>query len=217
MYLYDKKEDKIDIYSFIPNDKKLYEYRFEQMKQIPEDEMVVRGVTGTGIEGYEIFKNYENKFDTEIIPIENANGSYHRLESDPLNGKGRNKEILLDAYYFGHLKDRKIARLWDLKKLRYLLLKQNQYRYYFGKVILEEIIEIPESLYLLSLIEQEKFSLIGERDISEQLSLFKLEQTKGINLDTIERMDYIGMAPGCYSKTIKKAENDAHILKLIRK
>jgi len=217
MYLYDKKEDKIDIYDLIPSLKDIYEYRMEQMKKIPEDKMVIRGITGTGIDGYEIFKNYENKFYNEIIPIENVNGSYHKLESDPLNGKGKNKEILLDSYYFGHLSDRKIARISDLNKIRYLLLKQTQYRYYFKKAILEEIIEIPESLYLLSLIEQQKFSLIEDRDISEQLNLFKLEQTKGIDLDTIIRMDYIGMTPGCYSKVIEKAENDAHILKLIKK
>ena len=35
-----------------------------------------------------------------------------------------------------------------------------------GLKVLEEIIEIPESLYLLSLIEQEKFSLIGDRMIN---------------------------------------------------
>ena len=216
MYLYDKKNDKFDVYSLMPDDKKLYQYRVQEMEQIPEDEMIICGETGTGINSYEIFKNYENKFDTEIIPIENANGSYHRLKPDVLNGKGRNREILLDSYYYGHLKDKKIARISDLKKIRYLLLKQTQYTCYPNKSILEEIIQIPESLYLLSLIEQEKFPLIGDKDVSEQLSLFKLEQMSPVDLETIQILDN-GIAPGCYSKTIVKAENDAHILKLILK
>lgn len=214
MYLYKKNNNKIIIYNLIPNNKKIYEYRLEQMKQIPEENRIIRGVTGMGIERYEIFKNYENKFNNEIIPIENANGQYHILEPTHLNSK--DKEKLLKSYYNGDLKDKKIARLWD-KKIRYFLLNQLQYRYYFEKVVLEEIIEIPESLYLLSLIEQELFSLIENKDIKEQLSLFNLEQIQKMDLETIERIDYIGIAPGCYSKTIQKIENDTHILKLLKK
>lgn len=213
MYLFNKNGNKLDLYNLLPKDKKLYEYRVEKMKQIPDEKKFLYGITSMGIENYEIFKLYENKFDIEIIPIQNANGMYHRLEETPINS---NKDKLLNAYYNGQLKDKKIARISDLKKIRYLLLNQTQYKYYPGIKVLEEIIEIPESLYLLSLIEQEKFSLIGDKDISEQISLFKLEQLKGFDLDTIERMDYVGIFPGGYLKTIQKAENDEKILKLIK-
>lgn len=77
--------------------------------------------------------------------------------------------------------------------------------------------EIPESLYLLSLIEKEKFSLIGNKSISEQLNLFKIEQLKEIDLKSIGTMHNIGILSGGYSSVIKKAENDAHILKLIKR
>lgn len=80
----------------------------------------------------------------------------------------------------------------------------------------QEIIQIPESLYLLSLIEQEKFSLIGDKDVSEKLSLFKLEQIPPVDLETLQMLDK-GIAPGYYSKAIEKAQNHAHILKLILK
>lgn len=217
MYLYDKKENKLDIYDLIPNIKELYEYRAEQMKQIPEKDMIIRGVTGTGIESYKILQDYENKFDTEILPIENVNGMFHKLEPDYLNNSETNRKKLLELFYSGYFINKKIARIQDLKKIRYLLLKHSEYRYYPGKATLDEIIEIPESLYLLSLIEQEKFSLIGNKNISEQLKLFKLEQTKSIDLDTLERIDYIGLAPDCYTKAIKKSRNDAHILKLMQR
>ena len=219
MYLYDNSDKfKINIYYLHPKQSSLYYYRLEQMKQIADDEKIMCGVTGIGIENYEIFKKYEDKFDTETIPMGNVNGKYHKLETDILYSKGRNKEKLLSCYYLGDLIDKKIARVWDLKRIRYFLLKQTEYsRILPGKKILEGIIEIPESLYLLSLIEQEKFSLIGDKDISEQLSLFKLEQEQSIDLNTLERMQFIGVAPDCYIKTIKKAENDAHILKLLKK
>jgi len=218
MYLLDKNNDKIDVYYLHPKDKDLFYYRLEQMKQIPDNEKILQGVTGVGIEKYEIFKNYEDKFDIETIPMGNVNGKYHSLETDILYSQGRNKEILLDAYYLGYLKDKNIARVWDLNKMKYFLLKQTEYsRILPGKKILGEIIQIPESLYLLSLIEQEKFSLIGDKDISEQLNLFRLEQEQSIDLNTIDRMQFIGISPDCYTRTIKKAENDAHILKLLKK
>lgn len=214
MYLYEKNKDKLYIYTFLSDSNKMYEYRVEQMEQIQKDKRIFRGITGIGIENYEIFKLYENKFDIEIIPIENVNGSYHRLESVILGDKSR--EFLYSNYYFGNLNDNKIARVYDLNKLRYFLLINSQYRYDFDKKILDGILEIPESLYLLSLIEKEKFSLIKDKDISEQLNLFKLEQIKEIDLETIERMDNVGMVPGCYSNTIEKARNDAYILKLVK-
>lgn len=217
LYLYDKKNNSIDVYDLNPCDKKLYDYRLEQMRQIPETEMVMRGVTGIGIENYEIFKLYEHKLDTETIPIENANGEYHKLETDFSYGRGTNKEVMLNSYYLGLLQNRKIAKIQDAQKLRYFLLTKTQYRYYIDKKFLDQIIEIPESLYLLSLIEQEKFSFIGDKDISEQLALFNVEKKKEIDLNTIIRMENIGIEPACYLKTIKKAENDAHILKLIKR
>lgn len=217
MYLLDKNNDKIDIYYLHPKDKDLFYYRVEQMKKIPENEKIMCGVTGVGIEKYEIFKNYEDKFDIETIPMGNVNGTYHKLEQDILYSEGKNKERLLARFYLGDLRDNKIARVSDLKKIKYFLLKETKYsRILPDKKILDQIIQIPESLYLLSLIEQEKFSLIGNKDISEQLSLFRLEQEQSINLNTIERMQFIGIAPDCYARTIKKVENDSHILKLLK-
>lgn len=218
MYLLDKDNDKIDVYYLHPKDRDLFYYRVEQMKQIPENEKIMCGVTGVGIENYEIFKNYEDKFDIETIPMANANGKYHKLEQNILYGNGKNKEKLLSDFYLGDLRDKKIARVWDLNNIKYFLLKETEYsRILPGKKILEQIIQIPESLYLLSLIEQEKFTLIGDKDISEQLSLFKLEQEQSIDLNTLDRIQFIGIAPDCYKRAIKKAENDAHILKLLKK
>lgn len=213
MYLYDKKRDKLDIYSLIPDDEKLYEYRVEQMNQIKEDQKVVRAVTGMGNQNYEIFKYYRETFDTKIIPIKSVNGLYHKLEPD----KSRNKDVLLNSYYSGNLRDRKIARVRDLKRLRYFLLNKTEYINYPWQTILEGIIEVPESLYLLSLIEQEKYSLIGDKDVSKQLSLFSVHKLDRICLKTVEMMDNMCITQGCYRETIKKAENDAHLLKLILK
>jgi len=211
MYLYDKKKNKIDIYNLTSNDKKIYEYRIKQMKKIPRNEILLRCFTNEKNDIHEVFKIYENQLDTKIIPIEKVDGFYHKLEPDSLASRS-----LIDSYYKGELKDKKIAKVQDLKKIRYLLLTKTEYTYYNSKKVLDGIIEIPESLYLLSLIENEKFSLI-DGNINEQLSLFEFKKTKQVDLETIQALDNLGIIPNCYSDIIKKTENDNHILKLIKK
>lgn len=217
MYLYNKKESKLEVFCLNPQREQVCEYRKQQMKKIPEEESVFKAVTNEGITGYEIFSLYENRFDSQLIPIENANGSYHKLELDSLDNMFQRKEVLLDAYYLGNFIDRKIARIQDLKRIRYFLLNQTKYTSHNGMRELRGIIEIPQSLYLLSLIEQEKFSLIGNNDISEQLDLFQLEKLRELDLRSIERLYGMGIFQGDFSNIIRKAQNDEHILKLIKK
>lgn len=100
MYLYDKKYDKLDIYCLSPKEEKIYEYKMQEMKKIPEDKTILRAVTNLGIENYKIFELYQDKFDIEVISMENANGSYHKLKTDSLINMGINKEMLLDFYSF---------------------------------------------------------------------------------------------------------------------
>ena len=216
MYLYDKMYDKLDIYGLRPKEDSLYKYKIEEMKKIPSDKTIFHGVTNLGIENYKIFELYEDKFDSEVISMENANGSYHKLKTDSLINMGINKYNLLDFYSFLNLKDNKIARIQDLKKIRYFLLNQTKYITCGKTEVLKGIVEIPESLYLLSLIEQEKFSLLGNKSISEQLKLFKIELLKEIDLKSIGTMHNIGILPEGYSGIMKKAENDAYILEFIK-
>lgn len=217
MYLYDKHENKLDLYLLKPLETQLCEYRKQEMKKIPGDATIFTATTASGFGSYKIFELYEDKLDSELLPIENVNGNYHKLEPDFLVNMYETKEMLLSFYYYGYLKDNRIAKIQDLKKIRYFLLNQTKYMSGNGVDVIKGIIEIPESLYLLSLIEQEKFSLIGNKDVSDQLNLFKIEQLKEFDLETLEKMDVMGIFPDNYSNIVKKAENDSHILKLIKK
>lgn len=218
MYLYEEKETKFNIYSFHPKTKEIHDYRANQLKQIPNDELVMCGATRMGIESYEILKNYQNQFDTEIIPIENADGEYHRLEKSVLYRYDEDKKVFLEKYYSGEFINNKIARIRDLKKIKYFLLSETEYGFTLPDwKIMEGLLQIPESLYLLSLIEQQKFSLIGNKDISEQLSLFNLEKVDEISQETLMKISLYGMAPYCFANNFKKAKNDEHILKLLKK
>jgi len=224
MYLYDKKEKSLDVYSFDANQWVMFEYRERQMLQIPEkNRVLVAEAYSHDVGESPLFEFYANRFDETIIPMEYANSKrdelrYHFLRTGKTSK--RNREILLDSYYFGHLSDRNVARLQDINKLRYFLLNKTTYsaELYNNRIKkLENIIELPESLYLLQMLEQGKFSLIGDKNISEQLDLFNISQIGELSLDELKKIDAYGITQNAYEQTLAKAENDAHVLRLIRK
>lgn len=79
------------------------------------------------------------------------------------------------------------------------------------------IIKIPESLYLLQLFQQEKFSFLNDKSISELLSLFSVSYTDEIDLEELKKMDKYGMAPDTYQNALDKANKDSQVLKFVKK
>lgn len=230
MLLYDKKDkDSIRVYEFNGNKEDLMQYRIEEMSKIPENERILEAETYA--ENWRsispVFEYYAHVFDEVIIPIEQVNaeksehsvhGRYHLLKN--VNTGSVNERILLDSYYYGFLNDRNVARIQDLEKIRYLLLKLEIYDsvlYDSRKKIMREIIELPESLYLLQLLEQGKFSLIGDKDISEQLDLFSIDIFNEFSLMELAIMDECGVTENAYERVLEKAKNDAYVLKLVKK
>lgn len=105
-------------------------------------------------------------------------------------------------------------------KLRYLLVASNynHIREENNKITMkvDDIIEIPKSLYLLQLLQQQKFSTIINEDLSEQLNLFDFSYINNITLEEIKKMNACGATNNIYSN-INKSNNDKHILKLLKK
>lgn len=224
MFLYEKKDNSLDVYSFIGNEQAMTEYRRSKMLEIPEkDRILVAESYCDDMSEPPLLEFYVKKFDTSIIPMESLNYQvnelrYHFLKVAKANKINNNK--LLDSYYCGNLSDKSVARVQDLDKLRYFLLPNNIYsadRYDNRYKRLENIIELPESLFLLQMLEQEKFSLLKDKDISDQLSLFSVSCIDELCLDELKKMDNCGITQNAYKQTLIKAENDKNILKLIRK
>ena len=225
MFLYDKKEKSLDVYSFNDDKPDIIGYRMNQMFKIPERERVVVAKSFSYDDNdTPLFERYQKQFDTIVIPMILANEKenelrYHLLKTVGITSR-RNREILLDSYYFWHLSDRKIARIQDLDRLRYFLLTTTKYtrESWEPRVkILKDIIELQESLYILQMLEQEKFSLLGDKDISKQLDLFKISHINQISLEELKKVDACGMTINTYEQVLAKADNDAHVLKLIIK
>lgn len=219
MFLYDRDQNVLDIYSFNGKEQKMIRYRKTQMAQDPEMKRVLEAVAfDSDIRGeLPLLEFYAGQYDKTIIPMEILNKRRtHSLGPGIMDKK--DKEILLDSYYFGYLVDKEIARIQDLDGLRYFLLSRTAYSSnLYGVRRLEGIIELPESLYLLQMLEQGKFSLLGDKDISEQLDLFTITHVVQINLDQVKKMDVFGITENAYERAILKAASDEKVLKKLKK
>ena len=229
MYLYQKQGETINVYDFSAKDSVLTDYRMEQMKKIPQGKRVL--YAETNCKSMEpLFQHYIGQLDQITFDYLEADDDirygdgdinarwYHKLNVEKSN-KDKCKE-LLQRYYQGQLTNKDIARIQYESGIRYYLLKNRVYTpdiYDEQLKILNGIIEIPESLYLLQLLQQEKFSLIGDKDISEQLSLYNLSYIENIHIEDMLKMDACGITDDISSKVLIKAHNDAKVLSLVKK
>ncbi len=229
MFLYDKKENSFDVYDFTAKKDDLISYRKNQIEKIPEEERIFIAETHTDPYGYysPLFERYTgNTFNDRILFASDADNDanndicYHILKRD--NRSKVNNELLLNCYIFGHLEDRSVIRIKYSQNMKYYLLKRKKYDFIGsdedGKNYkMEDIIQLPESLYLLQLLEQGKFTSFNGKDISEQLALYTLTKINEVSNQELEKMDACGITQDAYFKTREKAQNDVHVLRLIKK
>lgn len=240
MFLYDKKDNSIDVYDFTASEENLEKFRKEQMEQIPQDERIMFAETHVKLYGEtpllkaHIGKNFNNEIllsdyaDNEEIKDTDKYGRYHVLKNDKGNDKENDKEndkkheILLDLYIHGQFTDRSVVRIQYPEIMKYYLLRRISYGYlgeYDGgkNFKMEDIIQLPESLYLLQLLEQGRFTLLEDKDITKQLELYTLSKIYEVSLEELQKMDTYGITKNSYSNTITKAESDKQFLKRIKK
>ena len=235
MILYDNKGKTLDVYEFNANEDDLTTYRKEQIKKIPEVERILVAETRVSspfrctsplFEGF-TGKEYNNIIltsdcvDDENQKNRNIYGVYNVLKNDTTLCNQHKKE-LLDSYCHGNLIDRNVIQIQYPEMKKYLLLYLQQYDY-LGEYDngrnyrMSKIIQLPESLYLLQLIEQEKFASLAGKNIDEQLTLYSLSKINEISAEELQKMDICGITQNAYARVIDKANSDSHVLRLIKK
>ena len=234
MFLYDKKDKYLDVYDFTASRSDLANYRMTQMKELPEDEKVF--IADTRVDPYGdilLFEKYTGEIfndevltasyvdnDSEERKTSNAYRRYHVLKADRRSKE--NNDNLLACYGYGHLSDKPVVQIQYAEMIKYYLLKRKNYDFvefdeYGKKYRMEEIIQLPETLYLLQLIEQGRFDLLDGKNVAEQLALYSLSKINEISFEELQKMDACGVTENIYTEVINKADNDAHVLKLIKK
>lgn len=232
MILYDKRDESLDIYELVAHKDELVKYRKKQMKQIPDNERIF--VAETRVDPYgetPLLENYAGKItsgrvinaeyaDNEKRKENNAYGRYHVLKKNFQNLSDNN--ILLDSYYNGTLVNSGVIRIQYLKAMKYFLISEKTYKYLGeydeGKnYMMKNIIQLPESLYLLQLLEQGKFVFLNDKDISEQLALYTLSKKDEISFSELQKMSLAEINKNDYLNIANKIDNDRHILKILKK
>ena len=214
MLLFEIKYGKIGVYSLKPQKNKIKDYKRYKMSQIdpwfrvfeateyvtpPNSPLLV--TTPSKSENYISSKQFEN---ITLTPCENHNRSVQ----------------ILNDYYEGRFTDPNqpysTIKVEINNSYRYFLIgwqekeKDNgkPYNHYVPKLIL-----LPKSLYLLDAIEQRKFGLVKDEDISEQLTLFNPEKKYEIEISDSLTKSSKKLEKGFYRQLATDYSEDRYILK----
>ena len=231
MHLFEKNGNSIDVYTMTPNAEKIARFKEAEMERIPFKERVYKATCDWRSKYFENAEFEANYFDI----VENYSESgmqgeqlFHKISTYPINGGELVRQnMLLDDYYKGEFKDKPIVSISRIeiaryKVLKYLLLTQSSYNK-FGNhdcYIMDNIISIPRTLYLLQLLEQEKIELLlkeidnNNDDISKQLALFDIEKVNGtsFSMDIIEQLYAYKLVAGARCYTNMLIDNSSKIL-----
>ena len=148
------------------------------------------------------------EYDLEILIAE-------RLIIPTFSLKSQNS--LLNQYYNGDFKKSSIARFQTRIGVRNFLMTQEKYKKRGSNYYIDDILEIPETLYDLQRIEQGEFQQLNGKDIREQLALFTLTKKNEVSMEELQKMDACGITENVYFKISDKAKKDAYVLKLMKK
>ena len=112
----------------------------------------------------------------------------------------------INNYYNGEYDKNEVVTLQNSEYL--LMLKE---RYLLG-------IYLTEKLYYLQLLLQEKFELLHDKNVDEQLKLFSVSSfpTYSINLNSIKDLIHSRLIKEDYSDIIEKVNNTSEIISKVR-
>ena len=222
MYLYDKKENTIDVYEMTPNFKKTVEYKKNEMETIPFDERVLKACSNCNRELehtdspiiYEKLQYRENRIPGRVY--------YHSITSYQMTDEEKIRQSeLLGEYYNGDYKNKKIALIKKSKNeiTKYFLLTALWYSCCDNEYVMDDIISIPKSLYLLQMLEQGKFYRVDEEDISKQLQTFNISTSpvERISIAELKNMYNVGLLHGTFDCIMDKVETTQKILQKVKK
>ena len=190
MFLYEKEGKDMKVYSLKKDEQALREYRMNQMKQIRAGRRCF--YTTEVVESLRDDPTLlRRNFETDITPYSEL------VDKLRYNTDKEDCDALLREYYRGDYTNRSVAVIDYYKKLRYLLMVTISPRYagYPRKntLCIDDLVELPESLYFLQLLERGKYNLLAEKDVSEQLQYFDFHFVDSFNEQELQKMIKCGI------------------------
>ena len=237
MYLFDRSGDNIEIYSLEPKRMDIKNYRQQEMEKIPFEQRILRIETNT--KDLPFNEDFTNNPFSKPIDIDHQKLTYNNKKTIGTEyhklGITRGTANSIDyveekmkGYYFGNYDSSQMVRVFRydehqqrLNFILYLLLNNYYHKERENSKIkyIENIINIPESLYLLELINRGQFSLLDNKDITEQLSLFKISNSpvKTYTLKELEEIGKYGFDPNAVNTALNNVEESKSIFERIRR
>lgn len=221
MNLYDKKNNKLIIYSLDTTIDKIATFKREQMLTIPEEYRILVAETNDK----KCLESYGEKLaygELEYSKIGIMGGIfYHKLS--PSNQLDDVKKMILEEYYkilepVGRLK--KIT-FNDVSDIGYLFLINDNYRtsmFDYSKAVMTEIINIPRLLFVYERFIRENLLDITDEELRQILELYILSNPlETIDLKEVNKLDSYKVTESTGVQISSKLAQSKRILSLIKK
>lgn len=222
MSLFEINGDNLDIYQIIENKEKLRKYKQKILEENKEKQIF-----------YVLMTNrFENILNLNIreVGLDNINYSNSTLTEtndwstlNPIGkhsvGASTRKEILkkyIDGEYDKLLPTEVVGNNQKYHFLKpdkeKILLRASEDKIYR----VNNLIDLPEKLYLLQLLLNEKYVEIANKNIEEQLSLFDIEYLKSIKKKVLEELGSLGIIDLNNTSLNEKAQINKKIIDMAR-
>lgn len=228
MYLYQRKNNDLEIIK-IKASKKIGEYKETEMSKIPFEMRVMDIETNDFSKKSDNLENAEDSISYYKFVYDHYDSDFHtseysriyRLDKFSSSTEIKNCKKVLDKYYHQKKSNGKVLEVINSSDeyINYLLLTEPHYSHSSRESLMENIICLPKSLYLLELFIQEKFDLLTNDDIAEILKLYEIEGlVKKSNFEELEELKKLNLiSKNEFKKIERKIEKSEKVLSLINK
>ena len=217
MFLYDNKGDFIDVYKLEPKIDEIKKYRKKEMGRIhKKNRYWYAGTNDSGLKKLEVSDDVIEFVDLNVRGTRFGFDYFH--EFYPFYSVNYS-----DKFLKKYLENNEFC--YDLHRISgenddiFILRLNKSYRYCrYDKVpyIMDGIIRIPKSLYLLELLLQGKTNLINNSDISEQLSLFDISYVDKIESSILKKICECEFIIDSYDSIMSKVEKNKDVINKVK-
>ena len=193
MYLFDKKDNRVDVYTFEPKKKLIEEYKRNEMSLLPEGIPVYKAVTNTNC-------NVLLQADSDKILYVNdihwinkifMYNQYHRIKCYKCFEQLKAAKTIEDFCTSIDDFETRIVSLPDGYLMYFLLMSpsyKNTFSLFEPQSVMDQIVRIPESLYVLHNMYLGKGKKLEFYDINDHVEFFEYSKhpVESLNLSKIK-------------------------------
>lgn len=215
MFLYENNDKFIDVYKLVPKLEDITKYKISEMEKIYNGEKVWRASTNGNV-------ILEDNCDTICAKelnkcINDIYGTdYHDFRT--VDNEEANKFLNL---YFNDVNSKRFYKIKNSgDNLRYIILLNQYYsviNYPTREFVMNGIISVPRSLYLLEVFLNERFDLLKNDEIDNLLKLFDIMHYGRINTEVLRNICDYEILSDTYDSIIGKTGNNENVLNKVKK